>query len=187
MSLIDLSPPIIEPIDLAQAKNYLRVDTNDDDILISNLIGTIRHMVENELNLCLIERRFIYRTNIPQSNCLTLPRPPLMAVNRISLIGENDQAVDIPPADYSVTTKRDPGEIRLNKDKSWHQYQAGFSSLEIEFTAGFGSNADAIPLPIKQAILLGLTHAYEYRAIGQIDKLPLMATALLAPYKKVRL
>ena len=47
MALIDLAPPSAEPIDLAYAKTFLRVDGTDEDLLITTLIKTARHQVEN--------------------------------------------------------------------------------------------------------------------------------------------
>ncbi len=187
MSLIDLSPPISEPVSLEEAKNFLKIDTDDDDNLVANLVSTIRHMVENRIGRSLINRSYIFRTNIPKNNCLLLPRPPLVSVLRISMIGENDQSFDIPPSDYSVNTKQEPGEIILKPGKNWHEYLSGFSSVEVEFIAGYGNNASSVPLPIRQAILLGLAYAYEYRATDKNMELPTMSDALLAPYKTVRL
>ena len=187
MSLIDLTTPIIEPVDLAYAKTFLRVDGTDEDVLIGNLIKTARHVIENMIERTLIRRDFIYRCPVPTGSCLSVPRPPLLAVARLTLIGENDQAVDIPPSDYTVSTRREPGEVRLIDTKSWMDYLVGFSHLEIEYSAGYGDTPDDIPLPIRQALLLLLAHAHAYRELTETPAIPTMVEALLAPYRVVRL
>ena len=187
MSLYDLTPPAAEPLGLEEAKTYLRVDTIDDDTLISSLIMAARHRVENWLDLSLITRSFIWRTNIPSGQTMCLPRPPLIRVDRVSLIGEGDQAVDVPATDYSVTTRRKNGELALKPDKNWSDYLGGFSTLEIEFSAGFGSEAQDIPEPIRQAIRLLVVRYYEFREARPDEQLPFMVSALLSEYKKVRL
>ncbi|PHS40228.1 MAG: hypothetical protein COA91_04425 [Robiginitomaculum sp.] len=187
MPLIDLAPPLVEPIDLAYAKLFMRVDGTSEDTLIENLIKTARHQVENSIGRTLVRRSFIYKTSIPHARHICLPRPPLVSVVRMTLIAENDQAVDIPQSDYTVTTKTEPGEIRLNPDKNWTDYLAEFTILEIQFEAGYGDTPDDIPLPIRQAIVLLVTHAFEFREAAQAPAIPAIIEALLAPYKTVRL
>jgi len=187
MSLIDLSAPVVEPIDLAYAKTFLRVDGTDEDTLIETLIKTARHKVENMIDRTLISRSFIYRCLVPHGSCLSLPRPPLLSVARLTVIAENDQAVDIPASDYSVTKRRDPAQINLKPGINWTDYLAEFVTLEVEFTAGYGETPDDVPLPIRQAILLLLAHSYEYREMSTSPAVPIMVEALLSPYRLVRL
>jgi len=187
MSLIDLSAPVVEPIDLAYAKTFLRVDGIDEDVLIETLIKTARHKVENMIGRTLMGRSFVYRRPVPSGSCFSLPRPPLLSVARLTLIAENDQAVDIPANDYSVTRRRDPAQVNLKSGIKWTDYLAEFVTLEVEFTAGYGDTPDEVPLPIRQAILLLLAHSYEYREMSNSPAVPTMVDALLSPYRLVRL
>ena len=41
-----IQAPVVEPVSLADAKLYLRVDTSDEDTLIGTLIAAARHCVE---------------------------------------------------------------------------------------------------------------------------------------------
>ncbi len=187
MSLIDLSTPVVEPIDLAYAKTFLRVDGTEEDTLIETLIKTARHKVENMIGRTLISRNFIYRCPVTISRCIVLPRPPLLSVTRLTLIAENDQAVDIPNTDFSVTLRGDPAQLSLKSGKNWTDYIAEFMTLEVEFTAGYGVTPEDVPLPIRQAILLLLAHSYEYREMSPSPAMPIMVDALLAPYRSVRI
>ena len=187
MSLIDLAAPAVEPIDLAYAKTFLRIDGTDEDTLIETLIKTARHRVENMIGRTLTRRSYIFRCAVPAGKCFTVPRPPLLGVTRLTLIAENDQAVDIPPVDYTVSRRRDPGQVRLKSGKNWTDYLAEFSTLEVEFEAGYGDVPGDVPLPIRQAILLLLAHSYEYREMSESPTVPIMVDALLAPYRAVRL
>jgi uncharacterized phiE125 gp8 family phage protein len=38
--------------------------------------------------------------------------------------------------------------------------------LRIDYTAGFGATADAVPAPLKEAVLALAAHAYEHRGEG---------------------
>jgi len=42
MAAILLTPPEVEPISVSDAKAYLRVETDDDDVLIASLIAAAR-------------------------------------------------------------------------------------------------------------------------------------------------
>ncbi len=187
MALIDLVPPSVEPVDLAYVKTFLRVDHSDEDTLITTLIKTARHQVENIIGRTLIRRTFIYRGVVPRGDCISLPRPPLLSVARLTLIAENDQAVDIPASDYDVSVRCEPGEIRLKPSVSWSDYLPVFANLEIEFDAGYGGAADDVPLPIKQAILLLIAQNFEHRDQNEQAGIPMMVDALLAPFRWVRL
>jgi len=187
MALIDLAPPLVEPIDLAYAKTFLRVDNTDEDTLISTLIKTARHQVENSIGRALIRRSFIYRGHAPRGNCLSLPRPPLLDVARLSLIADNDVGIDIPASDYTVNVRHNPGELRLKNSAKWTDYLADFATLEIEFSAGYGDAPEDVPFPIRQAILLLLSQSFEHRDTGEKPPTPMMVDALLMPYRWIRI
>lgn len=46
MPAILLTPPASEPLSVADAKSYLRVEHEDDDAIIAALIASARHHVE---------------------------------------------------------------------------------------------------------------------------------------------
>ncbi len=53
MRLSIVTPPEIEPVSLEEAKLYLRVDTGDENELITSLIKAARIMVEKETHRAL--------------------------------------------------------------------------------------------------------------------------------------
>lgn len=187
MALIDLAPPSVEPVDLAYAKQFLRVDGHDEDTLIANLISTTRHQIENMISRTLLMRSFRYRGTVPNAYCLSLPRPPLLVVTSVILYDGNGQSVIVPATDYVVNARRDPGELSLKQGNSWADYIDIPSEIEIEFSAGYGASADDVPLPLKQALLLLLAQHYEYRDSTEQPPIPMMVDALLMSYRWVRL
>ena len=51
-----ITPPALEPVALADAKAHLRLDTDDDDELITAAIAAARVHVEAMTRRCLIEQ-----------------------------------------------------------------------------------------------------------------------------------
>jgi uncharacterized phiE125 gp8 family phage protein len=62
-------------------------------------------------------------------------------------------------------------------------------AVTIEFTAGYGAAASAVPAEIKQAMYLMIGHWYENREsvnVGNIvNELPFAAQALLEPFQRM--
>ena len=54
--------------------------------------------------------------------------------------------------------------------------------VSVIFTAGYGVSTDDIPAPLRQAMLLLVTNAYEHRT-DVPETMPLMVDALTMPYK----
>src|SRR6516164_5390111 len=57
--LILETPPLVEPISLAQAKSFLRVDFSTDDALISALITAARELVEIHTSRTMVNTGYI--------------------------------------------------------------------------------------------------------------------------------
>ena len=58
MTSILLSGPVGEPLSLAEAKSWLRVDGSDEDALIQSLISSARKAVEAATNRLLITQQW---------------------------------------------------------------------------------------------------------------------------------
>lgn len=187
MPLIDKNPPLVEPVVLADMKAFLRIETNDEDALLNSLIKTARDQVERLIGRTLIRRIMVYTGPVPNGACLSIPRPPLLSINSIRLYDGDNNEVEVPTADFKVNTKIEPGELVLEAAQTWAGYLSGANTIEIKFVAGYGDTADEVPLPIRQAIMLIVANLYEHRDTADQPLVPMMADALLMPYRWVRL
>lgn len=53
-----ITSPATIAVDLQEAKNHLKVDTNADDQLIESLIKTATETVEHDMGRCLLSQRY---------------------------------------------------------------------------------------------------------------------------------
>ncbi|MEM6397488.1 MAG: head-tail connector protein [Bacteroidota bacterium] len=161
------TPPAIEPISLAEAKNWLRVDNDADDSLIETMITSARMAAENYTN-----RKFITQTLKQdfQAGAVIVPlnAGPVQG-DPILVIGSTDLEVDV---DY--TFNESTYAFQLN--------QMTTAKLSLTYVVGYGDSADDVPAPIKQAILLTMGKFYENRS-DQVHRLPTAAQHLLNGYR----
>lgn len=190
MGLMLITPPTEEPITLQEAKNHLRVDTNDDDMLITALIRAAREHAE-----AITRRSFITQIwemsldNWPEGMELIIPFPPLQSVISVKYLDSAGIEHIFDADKYIVDTLNEPGRIVLkNYNYCWPtDILQPADSIYIQFKAGYGTAAE-VPQSIKQAMLLMIGHWYENReaTISESIQLPLAVEALLWPYRILR-
>lgn len=193
MALILVTPPTIEPVTLNEAKLALRVDIDDDDILIEFYISAARSWIEEVCRprLAMITQTWKYVADeFPSSDTLELKVCPLISVTSVTYTDENGVTSTIPSTDYVVDAINQPGRLRLKSTASWPsttlQVVNGFA---VNFTAGFGAAVAAVRPELRQAILLLVAHQYENRepivVSGAMPKsLEFTVMALIGPWRR---
>jgi phage conserved hypothetical protein, phiE125 gp8 family len=172
--LVLTTPPAAEPVSLPEAKAHLRVDAADDDSLITALITAAREYCEAFQNRAYVTQAWqLWLDAWPEGSEIRIPRPPLQAVNGVKYYGADNTEYVLPPADYFVDTRSEPGRIVLAYGKSWPSVTLRpANAVCVEFVAGYGG-ADKMPQRVKQAMYLLIGHWYEHREAvltGSISK-----------------
>lgn len=170
----------LEPVSLSSAKAFLRVDHEDEDELITDLIQSARERIEVYLSTSLITRRRLISKPNPQNGHLYLNHYPIKRVIAVDYV-EADERRRLSPSDYLINLHTRPASLRLLRG-----YNHAANAIEIEIEAGYGDDASAIPMPLRQAMMLLIAQSYEQRGDGE-TAMPMMAQALLMPYKGIRL
>jgi uncharacterized phiE125 gp8 family phage protein len=188
MSSILLTAPAIEPLSLAEAKAYLRVETGDDDEVIGALIAGSRIHVEAQTRRALITQSWRICVDAwPEDGRLTIVPAPLQ-----TLIAA--RVYDFDNAAHAVDT----GAFVLDRGGSalifapWALPAPGrlAAGIELDVTVGYGDAAVDVPQALRQAIRLLVAHWYENRglvAAGTTSVLPSTVAALIAPYRVLSL
>jgi uncharacterized phiE125 gp8 family phage protein len=187
MAITDITPPAVLPVTLDYAKTFLRVDNDDEDALITDLINSAAQRVERLINSALIIRARRLSSAKVSGSGVFINHTEVKHVTAVRVISD-DITAEIPLASLSINLRCHPPAVRVKDRLSFKSYQASADTVEIDFIAGHGEAPDDIPMPLRQAVLLLLAQAFEYR--GRPDApptVPMMVDALLMPYRSLRI
>lgn len=160
----------------------------DDAYLASLILAARQHLdgLDGMLGRALITQTWELVLDRFPLDEIRLPMPPLQSV--VSVKYDNAQGVEtlVPSTDYVVDTTSWYGWVVPVATKLWPSTLDAINAVRIRFIAGYGDAGLNVPAPIRQAMLLLITHWYEERTpvnIGNIvNPLPYAVEALLAPF-----
>ncbi len=186
MSSILLTPPASEPLTLAEAKAFLRVETGDDDDVIGALIAAARIQIEAQTRRALIAQTWrLSRDCWPANGVIGVLPAPLraLAAARVYRLDGTAQTIDI--ATFALDKISAPGRL-LFMQGALEAPGRPAGGIELDIEAGYGSAAADVPAPLRQAIRLLVAHWYENRGLvttgPNFSPLPAGVASLIAPY-----
>ena len=184
MTLHLVTAPAADVVSVGDVKAHLRVDGDDEDAVIADMIGQATAEIDGRdglLGRALMTQTWrlllpgwpdagpgFRRTAVGQSATfpIRLPLPPLLTVEAITYLdGEGvEQAMSL--AGFRVLGDVEPGEIWPAVGGYWPSVPSMASPsrnpIAITYKAGYGDAGDAVPAPIRQWIKnrVGLLYAY---------------------------
>lgn len=177
------SAPATEPITLTVAKSHLKVDSSDEDDLLTILIQSARETVENFTNRSLItQTRTMKLDEFPKCSHIDLINGPVQSVTSVYYYNDDDSNTLLASSDYY--TDLDSGIPRIKIINSWPGTYDRLNAVTITYVCGYGA-ASAVPAPLRSALLLILGHLYENRqqvVAGTSMEIPFGAQELMSPY-----
>jgi uncharacterized phiE125 gp8 family phage protein len=190
MAIVLTAPPAAEPISLAEAKAHLRIDADDENPMLTALIIAARMFVERTLGLALITQSWSYFLDFwPRAGCITLPILPVQLVGAVKVHDGAGGSVTLDAASYAVDVLS-PARLVLKGAVPATQARE-LNPFEVDFTAGYGDEADDVPGPIRHALKLLVAHWFERREVVVLglgaQEVPATVAGLLLPYRRVRL
>lgn len=181
-----VTPASTYPVSLTEAKSHLKVDTNADDTLITNLIIAATQISEEYTNRFFIET-VVNQTSTSFNGLNELFKSKVRSVTHIKYYDSDNTQQTWASSNYVVNNEFEPCQINLVVGESLPSIAQRVDAVECRYTVGYGSAASDVPDVIKQAILLTLGNWYENRmsvVIGRIStELPQSAKWLLDTYK----
>jgi uncharacterized phiE125 gp8 family phage protein len=179
MSLQLITPPALEPVTLDEAKAHLKVDTADDDALITALIAAARARAEWHTGRAFVTQGWtLWRDG--WAACVEIPLPPLQAVTAVTVHAPDGTGTVIDPSTYTVDMASQPARIAFGCIPPLALRRV--NAVSIAFTAGYGDAGNDVPELLREAILEIVAELHVHRGDGPED-VSLSAQALLAPYR----
>ena len=155
---------------LEEAKAYLRLETTQDDALLTGIVASARGLCEAFLGQRLI-RRVLSEELAADGQWQRLAAAPVAAITAVERGGEalgvEAYAIDIDPAG--------DGWVRVG----------GGGRVRVTYRAGIADDAAGVPAAIAQGVVRLAAHLYADRTDGQAP--PPAVAALWRPFRRLRL
>ncbi|MGM4997427.1 head-tail connector protein [Tardiphaga sp. 538_B7_N1_4] len=189
MSAILLVPPASEPLSLAEARQFLRVEHADDDAVITALIAAARAHVEALTRRALLTQTWRVVLDAWPANGRIAPRigplQTLLAARMFDAAGM-PHALDV--ESFVVDTA-----ANVIAAPCWALPAPGraVAGIELDVICGFGALASEVPADLVHALKILLAHWYDNRGLAAIGggaaMQPAGLHALIAPYRGLSL
>jgi uncharacterized phiE125 gp8 family phage protein len=173
MALKLVAAPAVEPVDLAEVKSHLRIESADEDTLLEGLIKAAREYCEGYQNRAYITQTWELLLDGWPDSPFAVPLPPLQSVTSIKWydMAETESVFDA--ADYQVDVDSYRGRISLAYGKSWPTLSLRpMNGVVVQFKAGYGDSADSVPEQIRLAVKVLIGHLYENREATDVKEHP---------------
>ncbi len=186
--ITDINPPDREPVTLEAVKLFLRLDHDDEDSFLLDLIRSAREQLETLCGTSLIERSRRLTLTPPLSRCLTLNVSPVSALTGLTLHLQNGEEESLSLDQLSINLRANPATVSLKTLGlwGWHKRQ-DIAAITVDVISGYGPDIDDIPMPLRQALLLLIGQGYEHRSGRDMPSITLMVDALIMPYRSLKL
>lgn len=186
-----VTAPSVEPVTLEEAKAFLRLETDADDVLITEWITAARLKCESILSRTFITTTWLAKYDNfppydPRSGMLQpyqgsrtgvvdtldhwtiqLPRPALQSVAWIKYYDMGGTLQTLSPSLYMVNDGT-PGQIQPAWGTIFPITQPRHGAVQVQYVAGYGDTAADVPAVVKMGIKAILGFWYENRDLGMI-------------------
>jgi uncharacterized phiE125 gp8 family phage protein len=188
--LVQTSPPAVEPVTLAEARLFCRVDGTGEDALLASLIAAARQDAETQLQRSLITQGWRLVLDAFPARAIELDRGTVLSVTSITYADMSGATQTMAPADYATDLSGCPGRITPAYGKTWPAALPQIAAVNIDYTAGFGPAAEDVPEGIKRWIKMRVATIYANReevdATGSSIR-HFYVAGLLDPWRVVRI
>ena len=178
-----VTAPLVDPVTLAEAKAHCRVDSADDDTLITSLIkAAVSHVdAQGELGRAMITQTWAqYETQSPGRPRLEVG--PFQSLVSVQYFDDTGALLTATLDHFETRLHGDYVICKPKEDREWPTADTRQDAIKITYIAGYGGAPDDVPQGIRHAILMLVAHWYEHReAISDVRfaTVPLAVDALI--------
>lgn len=202
MGLTQSTAPTAEPVTVQEAKDYCRINHDDENSVIAGMIRDGREFIENHTQRQLMSASWTWtldafpsldanghptdRIAFDPELSLYLPIVPASSVTSISYVDGDGASQTLATTVYGVDTGREPARVYLKYDQEWPETRDIANAVTIIFVAGYAS-ALLVPESLKTRIKEFVHHSYAMRGAsgGDFNGAMERIRQALTPYRTV--
>lgn len=181
-----------EPISVAEAARYLRVDADDPDYSdLSARITAARMAVEQFLNASVVRRTRTRRLDaFPADGRIVLPNGPVASITSIGYVDEDGANQTVASYLLVADSERLRDVLTPAYGESWPTTRDQIGAVTITYVAGMMTGDSPSVLAeedVRNAILLTLSDLWDNRSgafVGTIHTINPTVERLLMPYRR---
>ena len=170
-----VTAPAAEPISTTDAKQQMRVEHSDDDMLIARLVGVAIRTVDAEgmLGAAMISQT--WGESFGKSpGTVPLAMGPVQSVSAVKYYDADNALQTATLSDFDVLGPSNQTIVRPKPGKTWPSplYDRD-DAIQIQYVCGYGDAASDVPQTVRHALLMLVAHWYENREpelVGSISK-----------------
>ena len=177
MTLALVTPPAVEPVSVSEARRHLRVEADDEDAYLADLLVAARVHVEQAAGRQLVTQ--VWRRYAAGTAPVPLLVGPVQRVEAVTVYDADGHAAALEPGDWTLWDEclaLAPGTSAAN-------------GVEIDVVAGYGDAPADVPPALRRAILLLVAHGYEFRGAVAPDDQPVSIPPgfdrLVRPHRRI--
>lgn len=167
-----LSPVIVtaaeaEPVDLAKAKQYLRIDAGDEsfDDEVETFIAASRAEIEQICNTRMITQEVLLLGN-SFNDLAHLPIGPVQAIESVSYVDRDGEEQVLEPANYALVACGLHAQIVLVPGFTWPWFADRVDAVRVTATVGYGDAGSDLPRDLYFTILQAVRAKFDGREIA---------------------
>lgn len=168
-----LEAPAATPIALSEVKDQLRIDYDDEDAVLTRLIGAAVAYTDTKgaLGHAMITQKWGQWVEANPGQSVRLMMGPLIAVTAVKYYDTDGVLQTDTLSNYEITGVTFATTIGPKSGFNWPVTAQRPDAIRIEYTVGYGSSASDVPQSIRHALMLLVGHWYENREGTGTDNL----------------
>ena len=168
-----LDPPATTPITLAEVKDQLRVEADDDDTILTRLIDVAVAYtdVKGALGQAMITQKWGQWVNSTPPQTVSLILGPTTGVTAVKYYDTDGVLQTDTLSNYQITGTEFATIVGPKTGFSWPVTQDRADAIRIEYEIGYGESTTDVPETIRHALMLLVGHWYDNRENTQMDEL----------------
>jgi len=167
-----VTPAVANPILLSEAKAQLRVEHNDDDVIIARLINVATSYVDAQgaLGACMMTQTWGQWLG-QNPGTVTLLLGPVQSVSAVKYYDVNNALQTDTLSNYNVLGTQTRKIVAPKNGFNWPTTFQRDDAIQIQYVCGYGGTSHSVPQNVRHALMMLVAHLYENREATQGDKL----------------